>query len=130
MADRGRGVTRGGPSAAARGRGRGGVASGGISGGPGGLSTDKPKREAILDLSKYTNQQIRVKFTGGREVTGVLKGYDQLLNLVLDDVEETIQEPEPHTRHLGLAVLRGPTITIISPVDGSAEIENPFAAPE
>jgi U6 snRNA-associated Sm-like protein LSm7 len=28
---------------------------------------DKPKREAILDLSKYVNERIRVKFTGGRE---------------------------------------------------------------
>lgn len=69
---------------------------------------DKPKREAILDLSKYVNERIRVKFTGGREgalsfqivvkleaihdfsVTGILKGYDQLLNLVLDEVEEEI----------------------------------------
>jgi U6 snRNA-associated Sm-like protein LSm7 len=69
---------------------------------------DKPKREAILDLAKYVNERIRVKFTGGREgnvfppassitlqiynlVTGVLKGFDQLLNLVLDDVEELLQ---------------------------------------
>ncbi|KXN87574.1 U6 snRNA-associated Sm-like protein LSm7, partial [Leucoagaricus sp. SymC.cos] len=54
---------------------------------------DKPKREAILDLSKYVNEPIRVKFMGGREggVVGTLKGYDQLLNLVLDDVEEHIQ---------------------------------------
>lgn len=36
-------------------------------------------------------------------------------------------EPELHTRTLGLVVLRGPTITLLSPVDGSAEIENPFA---
>lgn len=28
---------------------------------------DKPKREAILDLSKYVDERIRVKFTGGRE---------------------------------------------------------------
>jgi hypothetical protein len=28
---------------------------------------DKPKREAILDLAKYVNSRIRVKFTGGRE---------------------------------------------------------------
>lgn len=70
---------------------------------------DKPKREAILDLSKYANERIRVKFTGGREgvyariitpvccsilsvtVTGVLKGFDQLLNLVLDEVEENLE---------------------------------------
>jgi U6 snRNA-associated Sm-like protein LSm7 len=125
---------------------------------------EKPKREAILDLSKYVNERIRVKFTGGREgtrkqaprkeraqpfrllsVTGVLKGYDQLLNLVLDEVEEHLQgswtfahirdfpdckhhfsEPEGAARTLGLVVLRGPTITLLCPVDGLEEISNPF----
>jgi len=112
---------------------------------------DKPKREAILDLSKYVNERIRVKFTGGREVTGLLKGYDQLLNLVLDEVVEDSQRtflrgfeevcplsvlvplasgPQLVSRSLGLTVLRGPTITLLSPVDGSEEIANPFLAPE
>ena len=36
-------------------------------------------------------------------------------------------EPEPHTRKLGLVVLRGPTITLLNPADGMEEIENPFA---
>ncbi|PAV15827.1 U6 snRNA-associated Sm LSm7 [Pyrrhoderma noxium] len=112
MADRARGAARGGN----RGSGGGGRAG---RGGPQGPqpSMEKPKREAILDLQKYMNERIRVKFTGGREVTGVLKGYDQLLNLVLDQVEELIQEPEPHIRTLGLVVLRGPTITLLNPVD-------------
>jgi hypothetical protein len=39
-------------------------------------------------------------------------------------------EPEPHTRSLGLTVLRGPTITLLSPVDGSEEIANPFLGQE
>lgn len=34
---------------------------------PSSSAQDKPKREAILDLSKYMNEYIRVKFTGGRE---------------------------------------------------------------
>ena len=38
--------------------------------------------------------------------------------------------PEPHIRTLGLAVLRGPTITVLNPVDGLEEIANPFLAPE
>lgn len=80
-------------------------------------------------------------------MTGVLKGFDQLLNLVLDDVEEHLQtgmctlmlkstvangatETEETTRSLGLVVLRGPTITLLSPVDGSEEIANPFVAQE
>ncbi|KAL0068914.1 U6 snRNP-associated protein Lsm7 [Marasmius tenuissimus] len=126
MADRGRGAARGGrggPSFAARGGGRHGPT-------PSQSAGDKPKREAILDLSKYVNEKIRVKFTGGREVTGLLKGYDQLLNLVLDEVEEIIEDPTPRTRSLGLAVLRGPTIVLLSPVDGSEEIANPFVSQE
>lgn len=147
---------------------RGGGGRGGRAGAHGAQpSLDKPKREAILDLQKYMNERIRVKFTGGREgasrfyvclwwtcvqcyylckiVTGILKGHDQLLNLVLDDVEEIIHgisyllsanpssisnahaDAEPRTRSLGLVVLRGPTITLLNPVDGMAEIENPFA---
>ncbi|KAF7326955.1 U6 snRNA-associated Sm-like protein LSm7 [Mycena venus] len=153
MADRGRGTARGNPRGGA-GPGGGGSfrGGGGRHGGPqGSLPTmDKPKREAILDLSKYVNERIRVKFTGGREgtlapcvvlccwanrvasraVNGILKGYDQLLNLVLDEVEEQLLEPEPHTRSLGLTVLRGPTITLLSPVDGSEEIANPFLGQE
>lgn len=49
-----------------------------------------PKREAILDLNKYKDQKIRVKFMGGRQITGVLTGFDQLMNLVLEDVEEKV----------------------------------------
>jgi len=117
MADRGRGSGRGARGAGAP-RGRHAAAQ---------PTMDKPKREAILDLTKYVDERIRVKFTGGREVTGILKGFDQLLNLVLDDVQEQLQgDGEPQTRSLGLVVLRGPTITLLSPVDGSAEIDNPF----
>jgi U6 snRNA-associated Sm-like protein LSm7 len=39
-------------------------------------------------------------------------------------------ESETTTRSLGLVVLRGPTITLLSPVDDSEEIANPFLAQE
>ena len=39
-------------------------------------------------------------------------------------------EPEQHIRSLGLAVLLGPTITLLSPVDGLEEIANPFVSQE
>lgn len=50
-----------------------------------------PKREAILDLSKYNDQKIIVQLIGGRQIVGVLKGFDQLMNLVLEDVDETLR---------------------------------------
>ena len=43
-----------------------------------------PPRATVLDMEKYLDKEVRVKFVGGREVTGTLKGYDALLNLVLD----------------------------------------------
>ncbi|KAH9807611.1 LSM domain-containing protein [Melampsora americana] len=119
-----------------RGRGRGGGRGGG-SGGGSNRNEEKPKREAILDLSKYVNQRVIVKFMGGRQITGILKGYDGLLNLVMDEVEETLKpedsdlqshipNPETKTRSLGLAVIRGTSLVVISPVEGFEEIANPF----
>jgi U6 snRNA-associated Sm-like protein LSm7 len=81
-------------------------------------------------------QEVRVKFMGGREVTGVLKGSDKLLNLVLDDTKEYLKDPnDPYklldeTRSLGLTVCRGTTVMLISPVDGYEEIANPFLQAE
>ncbi|KAJ3278813.1 Sm-like protein lsm7, partial [Borealophlyctis nickersoniae] len=63
---------------------------------------------------------------------GSLKGYDPLLNLVLDDTEEYLRDPEDpsrntdKTRPLGLVVCRGTALILISPLDGTEEIENPF----
>lgn len=44
--------------------------------------------KSILDLSKFLNKEIRVKICGGRDVTGILRGYDGVTNIVLDDTKE------------------------------------------
>lgn len=65
-------------------------------GGSGDAKTaERPKKENILDLAKYMDQRITVKFNGGREATGTLKGYDALMNLVLDDVQEAVRGKPP-----------------------------------
>ena len=70
-----------------------------------------------MDLSKYVNQRLKVEFVGGRLVVGTLKGYDQLLNLVLDNLEEEATKTSP-ARKLGLVVLRGTSLVVLSPADG------------
>ena len=100
-----RGHFRGG--ARGHGGGRGARGGAGARGGGSVQSSEKPKKENILDLTKYIDKQVNVKFNGGREsksgllhvdrwlttdvVVGTLKGYDQLMNLVLDDVKETMR---------------------------------------
>jgi U6 snRNA-associated Sm-like protein LSm7 len=107
------GGDRGGGGGGYRG-GRGGGRGGGprAEAGAGGAQTERPKKENILDLAKYLDKAIIVKFNGGREgkyeqprqdqnkqtnaetnktVRGTLKGYDALMNLVLDEVEESLR---------------------------------------
>ncbi|KAI0012040.1 like-Sm domain-containing protein [Xylariaceae sp. FL0662B] len=134
MADRAQyrgGRGGGGQPRGARG-GRGGRGGHGADSAPAGGASqerERPKKENILDLSKYMDKRITVKFNGGREVTGTLKGYDALMNLVLDEVQEVMRDDEGKeaTRSLGLVVARGTLLVVISPVEGSEEIENPFA---
>ncbi|KAH6973398.1 hypothetical protein BGZ61DRAFT_457845 [Ilyonectria robusta] len=122
---RGGGGGHGGNFRGGRGGGRGG---GGAGGGNQSGERERPKKENILDLAKYMDKQINVKFNGGREVKGTLKGYDALMNLVLDDVHEVVRDDEGNesTRSLGLVVVRGTLLVLVSPVDGSEEIANPF----
>ncbi|PAV60171.1 hypothetical protein WR25_18514 [Diploscapter pachys] len=95
--------------------------------------SQRKKKESIVDLSRFVDKKIRVKFQGGREACGVLKGYDALLNLVLDNCVEYLKDPEnpsvvsEETRPLGLIVARGTAITVVAPSDGMEQIENPFA---
>ncbi|OWF54224.1 U6 snRNA-associated Sm-like protein LSm7 [Mizuhopecten yessoensis] len=97
---------------------------------------EKKKKETILDLSKYLDKPIRVKFSGGREASGVLKGYDPLLNLVLDGTTEYLRDPDDpfklteDTRHLGLVVCRGTSVVLICPSEGMEAIANPFVQQE
>lgn len=93
---------------------------------------------------------------GGREVDGILKGFDKLDNLVLDDCIEYLRgariivylmfiifkrlhqlyvhfvDPNDpmrvteNTRRLGLVVARGIQVSLLYPVDGMEEIANPF----
>lgn len=52
---------------------------------------ERKKKESIVDLSRYLEKVICVKFAGGREVSGILKGYDPLVNLVLDNTTEHLR---------------------------------------
>ena len=61
------------------------------SNGSGETSKRGPSRGPAVDLDKLIDKRVRVKIAGGREVVGVLKGYDQLFNLVLDETVEFLR---------------------------------------
>ncbi|XP_073389264.1 sm-like protein LSM7 isoform X3 [Physcomitrium patens] len=90
------------------------------------------RKETVLDLAKFVDRGVSVKLSGGRQVTGILKGYDQLLNLVLDEATENLRDSDDpmkttdQIRQLGLIVCRGTAVMLVAPTDGTEEIPNPF----
>jgi U6 snRNA-associated Sm-like protein LSm7 len=49
------------------------------------------QKESILEMAKMLDTVVRVKCIGGRELQGTLRGYDDLVNLVLDECDEYIR---------------------------------------
>jgi U6 snRNA-associated Sm-like protein LSm7 len=96
------------------------------------------KKESLLSLEKYLSKAIVVRCTEGRELHGTLKGFDSNLNLVMANTVEHLRDPtakecpflradgSPVTRPLGAVVVRGATVVVVLPSDGTASIENPF----
>jgi len=56
---------------------------------------------------------VLVKLRGNREIRGILRSFDQHLNLVLDDAEEVKSDK---TRKLGVIIVRGDNVILVSPV--------------
>ena len=69
-----------------------------------------------MDYSHLLNESVCVNFAGGREIVGILKGYDQVSNLVLDKVWEIFRDidgQEASRRELGIIIVRGPNVISI-----------------
>lgn len=96
------------------------------------MSSEVSSKSIINRLNKFLNTRIKVRLNGGRELTGVLRGHDAVVDLVLDDTIETLRDftdPDSlkeRTRYLGLVVARGTAVAMIWPESGTEEISNPF----
>ena len=80
-----------------------------------------------LDLIRLSiDERVYVKCRGGREIRGKLHAYDPHLNMILEDVEETIKETDidqlsgeekikTTKRKMEMVFLRGDAVILISP---------------
>ncbi len=68
---------------------------------------------AVKVLDESINKKVLIKLKGGKTITGMLQGFDQHMNLLLDQSEENPSEGE--TKSLGSIVVRGDNVIMISP---------------
>lgn len=69
-------------------------------------------------LSKSIDAQVLVELKGRRKVKGRLQGYDQHLNLLLEDAEERVFDPETEQEtitQINTVIVRGDNVVIVSP---------------
>ncbi len=83
--------------------------------------------EEPLDLLKLSlDERVFVKLRGDRELRGKLQAYDQHLNMVLSDAEETLTTLEldnetqeelikTTVRKMDMLFVRGDTVILVSP---------------
>jgi len=62
-------------------------------------------------LQKSVNQKLFLLLKDGRVIEGKLSGYDEYMNMVLEDVEESYDDTK---RRLGTIILRGNNVVSIS----------------
>ena len=68
---------------------------------------------AVKVLDESINKKVLIKLKGGKTITGMLQGFDQHMNLLLDQSEEVPSEGDSIS--LGSIVVRGDNVIMISP---------------
>ena len=64
-------------------------------------------------LERNLNKHVGIRLKDGRFLQGKLTGFDDYMNLVLEDTKETYEEKE---RKVGTVILRGNNLISIAPV--------------
>jgi len=67
------------------------------------------------DLKKYMDKNMTIKLNGNRKVTGILRGYDQFMNLVIDNTVEEVSANE--RSEIGMVVIRGNSVVMLEPLE-------------
>mmetsp|Transcript_5164 Transcript_5164/g.7124 ORF Transcript_5164/g.7124 Transcript_5164/m.7124 type:complete len:95 (-) Transcript_5164:84-368(-) len=72
-----------------------------------------------MALQEFVNKTISVITNDGRNIVGTLKGFDQTINIILEQSHERVFSEDRGVMQntLGLYIIRGDNIALIAEVD-------------
>lgn len=62
------------------------------------------------DLGKYMDKRLDIRLNADRRIVGVLRGFDQFMNLVLEDCNEFVKADEKNP--IGTVMIRGNSVVL------------------
>ncbi|CAK9181319.1 unnamed protein product, partial [Ilex paraguariensis] len=66
------------------------------------------------DLKKYMDKKLQIKLNANRMVVGTLRGFDQFMNLVIDN---TLEVNGNETTDIGMVVIRGNSVVTVEALE-------------
>ncbi|XP_045164207.1 U6 snRNA-associated Sm-like protein LSm8 [Mercenaria mercenaria] len=74
-------------------------------------------------LESYVNKTVSIVTADGRIIVGMLKGFDQTINLILDESHERVYSNSEGVEQviLGLYIVRGDNVAVIGEVDDETD---------
>ncbi|XP_077234458.1 putative small nuclear ribonucleoprotein G [Tasmannia lanceolata] len=66
------------------------------------------------DLKKYMDKKLQIKLNANRVVVGILRGFDQFMNLVVDN---TLEINGNEKNEIGMVVIRGNSVVMIEALE-------------
>ncbi|EFX72260.1 probable small nuclear ribonucleoprotein G [Daphnia pulex] len=67
------------------------------------------------ELKKYMDKRMSLKLNGGRNIVGILRGFDPFMNLVIDETVEEVKDGSKN--NIGMVVVRGNSIIMLEALE-------------
>merc|ERR1712243_395942 len=67
------------------------------------------------ELKKFMDKRLALQINGGRQLSGILRGYDPFMNLVIDEAIE--KKKSGDRQSIGMVVIRGNSIIMLEALD-------------
>eukprot|EP00041_Stephanoeca_diplocostata_P006329 m.80659 g.80659 ORF g.80659 m.80659 type:complete len:76 (-) comp16304_c0_seq1:325-552(-) len=66
------------------------------------------------ELKKFMDKRVQLKLNANRTISGILRGFDPFMNIVVD---QTVEESAPDKPEIGMVVIRGNSIVLLEALE-------------